>query len=98
MDDKAVAELLTTRYLDDWAYQANVRQEIVGASYGIAGEGNPSDLKEKLLPLEKILNERIKAFAAANIKLPKQWRLEDLEIRLPWQRTFECDPRFELAD
>ena len=97
MDDKAVAELLTTRYLDDWAYQANVRQEIVGASYGIAGEGNPSDLKEKLLPVEELLNERMKAFAAANIKLPKKWRLEDLKVRLPWQRTFECDPRFEFT-
>ena len=98
MDDKAVAELLTTRYLDDWVYQANVRQEIVGASYGLPGEGTPLDLKEKLPPLEKLLNERMKAFAAANIKLPKKWRLEDLEVTLPWQRTFECDPRFELTD
>ena len=98
MDDKDVAELLTTRYLDDWAYQANVRQEIVGASYGIAGEGNPLNLKEKLLPLEKLLNERMKEFIAANIKLPNHWRLEDFEVTLPWQRTFECDPRFELGD
>lgn len=96
MDDKAIAELLTTRYLDDWAYQANVRQEIVGASYGLPGDGNPFDLKDKLPPLEKLLNEKMTAFAAENLRLPSRWRLEDLRVSLPWFRTFECDPRFDL--
>ena len=98
MDDRDVAELLTTRYLDDWAYQANVRQEIVGASYGIAGKGNPLSLDEKLLPLEKLLNERMNSFAAENLILPRRWHLKDFKVTLPWQRTFECDPRFKLAD
>jgi len=98
MDDKAVAELLTTRYLDDWAYQANVRQEIVGASYGIAGDGTPLNLKEKLPPLEKLLNEKMTTFIENNLRLPSRWRLKGLTVRLPWQRTFECDPRFELTD
>lgn len=97
MNDKDVAEILTTRYLDDWIYQANVRQEIVAASYGIAGEGTPSNLGEKLPPLEKLLNERMKEFTAKNLLLPSQWRLEDLKVTLPWQRTFECDPRFKLV-
>ena len=97
MDDKAVAELLTTRYLDEWAYQANVRQEILGASYGIAGEGDPLNLKEKLLPLEKILNEKMSAFAAENLILPRRFQIKDLKFSLPWHRTFECDPRFELV-
>lgn len=96
MNDKDVAELLTTRYLDEWAYQANVRNEIVGASYGIAGEGDPSSLKDKLPPLEKLLNERMTAFATENLIIPRRWRLEDLQFRLPWQRTFECDSRFTL--
>ncbi|MBR4903773.1 MAG: DUF4127 family protein [Selenomonadaceae bacterium] len=98
MDDKDVAELLTTRYLDEWAYQANIRQEIVGTSYGLTGEGTPMDLKDKLQPLEKLLNERMKAFAAENLKLPNHWRLENLNVRFPWKRTFECDPRFKLVD
>ena len=98
MTDKDVAELLTTRYLDEWAYQANVRQEIFAASYGIAGNGNPMNLQDKLLPLERLLNEKMKTFVADNLILPRGWRLEDLQSRLPWQRTFECDSRFELAD
>lgn len=98
MNDKDVAELLITRYLDDWAYQANIRQEIFGASYGLPGEGNPLDLKDKLPPLEKLLNERMTAFTNENLIIPRRWRLEDLKFRLPWQRTFECDSRFTLAD
>ena len=97
MSDKDVAEILTTRYLDEWAYQANVRQEIVGASYGLPGEGNPMDLKDKLAPLEELLNERMRAFAAENLRLPNRWRLENLNVRLSWKRTFECDPRFEIV-
>ena len=96
MDEQDVAELLTTRYLDDWAYQANVRQEIVVASYGLPGEGNPLDLKDKLPPLEKLLNERMRAFAAENLRLPIRWHLDDLRFSLPWKRTFECKPQFKL--
>ncbi len=96
MDDKAVAELLITRYLDDWAYEANVRQEIFAASYSTAGAGDPFNLNEKLLPLEKMLNEKMTAFVAENLKV--RWRLEDLKFSLPWQRTFECDPRFKLSE
>ena len=96
MDERDVATLLTTRYLDDWAYQANIRQEIFGASYGIAGKGDPSNLDEKLLPLEKLLNERMSTFAAENLRLPSGWSLENLKVNLPWKRTFECDPRFSL--
>jgi len=96
MDERDVAELLTTRYLDEWAYQANVRQEIVGASYGLSGEGNPLDLKDKLPPLETLLNERMKTFAAENLHLPSRWQLENLRFNLPWKRTFECNPQFSL--
>ena len=98
MTDKDIAELLTTRYLDEWAYQANVRQEIFAASYGIAGNGNPMNLQDKLPPLERLLNEKMKTFAADNLILPGRWRLEDLQSRLPWQRIFECDSRFKLID
>lgn len=98
MDERDVADLLTTRYLDEWAYQANVRQEIVAASYGITGEGTPGNLKEKLPPLEKLLNERMTEFAEKNLRLPNHWRLADLKFTLPWHRTFECDPRFRIVE
>ena len=96
MDDQDIAELLTTRYLDDWAYQANVRQEIFAASYGLQGEGNPLDLKDKVPPLEKLLNERMQAFANENLRLPRQWHIANLQVNLPWKRTFECNPQFNF--
>ena len=96
MGDDDVAELLTTRYLDDWVYQANVRQEIVGASYILPGEGTPLDLKDKLPPLEKLLNERMNAFAAENLHMPRRWHLANLQVNLPWKRTFECNPQFTI--
>ena len=98
MNERDIAELLTTRYLDDWAYEANVRQEVIGASYGLEGDGNVWNLKDKLQPLEQLLNERMKEFIAENLTLPRRYRLENLRVYFPWQRTFECDPRFELAD
>ena len=98
MDERDIDELLITRYLDEWAYQANIRNEIVGASYGLQGAGDPGDLKEKVQPLEVLLNEKMSAFAAKNLFLPNRWRIEDLKVTLPWKRTFECDPRFSISD
>ena len=60
------------------------------------GDGNLLNLKEKLPALEQLLNERMKAFAAENLHLPSRYRLEKLSVKLPWQRTFECDPRFSI--
>ena len=98
MSERDVAELLTTRYLDEWAYQANVRQEIFAQSYSTPGKGDPSNLDEKLPPLEKLLNERMTAFAKENLILPRRFRLTNLKFSLPWHRTFECDPRFTLSE
>lgn len=97
MDEQSIAELLTTRYLDDWAYEANIRQEIMTESYAMTDSGNIWNLDKKLPALEKLLQERMQAFAAANLTLPPQYRLEDLRVNLPWQRTFECNPRFKLT-
>ena len=97
MNEEAIAELLTTRYLDEWIYQANVRNEIVAASYAMPSDGNPLNLKNKLPALEQLLNERMKAFTAENLHLPSRYRLEKLSVKLPWQRTFECDPRFSIV-
>ena len=97
MDDKSVAELLTTRYLDDWIYQANVRDEVMTASYGMSVSGDLWNLDEKLPACEQLLNERMKSFAAENLLLPSRWRLEDFRVTLPWQRTFECYPQFKLG-
>ncbi|MCM1010843.1 MAG: DUF4127 family protein [Fusobacterium sp.] len=50
--------LMLTRFLDDWAYQANVRQ--------IAG----GELKEKMIPYEGLLREKFPCNAEISYKLP----------------------------
>ncbi|MBQ7453819.1 MAG: DUF4127 family protein [Selenomonadaceae bacterium] len=94
MDNDAVAELLTTRYLDDWIYEANVRQEIIAEMYGMGV--NPWNIGDDLPQIEKSLNDKMIAFAEKNLRLPNRWRLENLKVTLPWRRSFECYARFEV--
>ena len=96
MDDKDVAELLITRYLDDWIYQSNVRQEIVVEAYGLGI--NPYALDDNtVIQMNALTTEKISAFAEKNLLVPRKWRLENIKVRLPWKRVFECDPRFNLV-
>ena len=95
MTDKDIAELLITRYLDDWAYQANVRQEVVSAAYGMGID--PYKPNGGIDKLNALITEKISAFADKNLLLPRRWSLQDLNVRLPWNRVFECDQRFKLV-
>ena len=96
MDDKDIAELLITRYLDDWAYQTTVRNEITGECYrtGI----NPYKLDDVIEQMNSLTTEKMSAFAAENLIVPGRWQLKNLIVTLPWFRVFECDPRFNLTD
>ena len=95
MDDRDVAELLTTRYLDEWAYQANVRQEITAASYGMGVD--PYKLDDVITQMNALTTEKVRAFADANLRLPSRLHFEKFNVTLPWQRVFECDPRFTFS-
>ncbi len=75
-------KLLTIRFIDDWAYQANCRQ-IIRESYQNA---NKDTLKKLLRPyIQKILKKTY---------LP----LKEIEVKLPWGRTFEVDVQLGLTD
>ena len=94
MDEREVAELLITRYLDDWIYQAVVRDQINQECY--AAGINPSKLEDAHEQISSLTTEKISAFAAENLFVPKNWSLKNIIVRLPWFRTFGCDPRFKL--
>ena len=97
MDDSEIYELLLTRYLDDWAYQANVRTQINGGLiWTIPGEGGLWGLNEKQAGLEALTTQMIADFAAKNIRLPKNFALENISVKHPWSRTFEAEIDFEL--
>ncbi|SHI83937.1 DUF4127 family protein [Propionispora hippei] len=83
-EDKDRKRLLATRYLDDWAYQANIRQEleekIVYPNKGSLVYLN--DLKPLLT--EKAL-EQERQFARQHLWLSP----ERVTVEFPWNRMFE---------
>lgn len=67
-NQEAFNRLMLTRFLDDWAYQANVRQNLVR-----------NGLDEKMFPFEKLLREKFPCSAQIGYNLP--WnRLFEVEV------------------
>lgn len=97
MDNTDIYSLLLTRYLDDWAYQANIRTKINGGLiWTVPGEGGLWNLDERRAGLCTLTEELVKEFIAENIRLPRYYRLENLSVAYPWNRTFESDISFDL--
>lgn len=90
MTEAGKNRLLAVRYLDDWAYQANVRTEV--GDELVKQFGNPAyyiRLRDKLSFAEQQNNERMQAFADKN--LPHWDFLKGFKVKNPWLRMFECD-------
>lgn len=91
MTNAAKDYLLAVRYLDDWAYQANVRSQ-VGTEL-VRNFGNYKyyyKLDDKLAFAEKRNTELMRDFAGKhmpNISV-------DFTVKNPWLRMFECDVIF----
>ena len=69
-NDNAFKKLQLIRYLDDWAYQANVRKEI----------SEPCNIKEYMKPYEQKLFEKLN-FQKENIKYSYPWnRKFEIEV------------------
>ena len=86
MNRQSIDRLLATRYLDDWAYQANVRTQIADYltkypnSYQIFL--NLGEQEAEVVPLE---NKFMQEFAKKNFP---QWT--NFTVSNPWHRMFEC--------
>ena len=96
MTQEAKDKLLATRYLDDWAYQANVRT-IVGDwifNEFPNGEKFYSGFGGKNITIEERITELMREFAAKN--LPPYEFLRDFKVSCPWNRMFEVD--IKLSD
>ena len=88
MSDESRDQLLLTRYLDDWAYQANIRQ-VIGRQLGwLRGSGAYASLGDKLLAVEARTTRMMRGFIDEN--LPPFDELRNIEITFPWNRMFEA--------
>lgn len=89
MKDAAVDDLLLTRYLDDWGYQANVRGTVARQLTWLRGDGVYGSLDTKREAVEARTSRFMTRFAEDN--LPPLPALANLRVTFPWNRMFESD-------
>ena len=89
-----VDALLLTRYLDDWGYQANVRNTIARQLTWLRGEGVYGSLDAKREAVSLRTQTMMKRFATEN--LPPFPSLEEIYVYFPWNRLFESDVQHQV--
>lgn len=92
-DRVGILKMLEVRYLDDWLYQANIRQAVANRLNSMPGEGDYGNTKTRTLPVEKLATEALQKMIAdyGLEKFEGQSYVADAQIRFPWQRMFEAD-------
>lgn len=91
MSQRAVEDLLLTRYADDWAYQANVRGQVANLLGTFPGEGDYGKLDSKLASARERTAEMLANFLRENLCSPVNQGIEKVQVDFPWNRMFECD-------
>ena len=81
-------KLLTIRYMDDWAYQANVRQVVARQLSWFEGAGVYNILGENKSQVEWRATSLLQLFAEKN--LPPSDFIKSLRLTSPWNRLFEA--------
>lgn len=89
MSGDAADRLLTTRYLDDWAYQANVRNTIARQLTWLRGDGFYGSLGSKMDAVSARSTRMMNRFIEEN--LPPLADIDTVEVTFPWNRMFESD-------
>ncbi|MGM9540931.1 DUF4127 family protein [Anaerovibrio sp.] len=92
ISDEGRKRLLYTRYLEDWGYQANVRQNLSATLGYFKGQGSGGNLNEKRAQAEASATLRLQTFARWN--LPQFVDVKQIKVTMPWNRLFECYPQF----
>lgn len=87
MTDSNKRSLLLTRYLDDWIYQANVRNIVATQLSWIRGDGFYDALNDKKYNAADECGKMITSFVKNN--LPSAHVGENLRVDFPWNRMFE---------
>ena len=92
-DRVGILKMLEVRYLDDWLYQANIRQAVANRLNSMPGEGDYGNPKTRTLPAEKLATEALQKMIVdyGLEKFEGQSYVADAQIRFPWQRMFEAD-------
>ena len=89
MSETSVDELLVARYLDDWVYQANVRNIIARQLTWLRGDGYYGRLGDKESAVSDRTTRLMERFIESN--LPPIAGSEYMKVVFPWGRMFESD-------
>ncbi|WP_312339552.1 DUF4127 family protein [Anaerospora hongkongensis] len=81
--------LLAVRYLDDWAYQANIRKEIYREQSDLRDD-NVRYLDRPNAELEALVQKKLRNFAGKQLWLNPA----AVEVTFPWNRLFEIEVTF----
>ena len=86
MNEQAHRDMLTQQYLDNWAYQANIRKDIYRMQDSIRVDNvrYTGTLNEKL---EEYMGERVQDFAEKYLQIDPR----TVSARFPWGRLFETE-------
>lgn len=92
-DREGILKMLEVRYLDDWLYQANIRQVVANRLNSMQGEGDYGNTKTRTLEAEKLATELLqKMISDYNLaSYTGQEYVAKAKIEFPWQRMFEAD-------
>ncbi len=88
MTNDACDALLLRRYIDDWAYQANVRGIVARQLGWLRASGTYSSLDERRDAAQQRTTRLMRRFCEDN--LPPFDDLAYLEVTFPWNRMFEA--------
>ena len=78
--------VILKRFLDDWAYQANIRKEIYTEVLKPSNSPRVNISFENLVKLRYLAKKKMLEFAARNLR---DFHISDLNVDLPWKRLFE---------
>lgn len=81
---------LAVRYLEDWGYQARVRQELGAEILWPQGWNGNQLTQEQRAQLETEGTRRLRLLAAQTHLLPDGFSADQVRMTLPWSRMFEA--------
>ncbi|WP_196596253.1 DUF4127 family protein [Pectinatus frisingensis] len=91
-DKDETIEMLVPRYLDDWLYQANIRQQVANKMDSFTGEGDYGDTKTRITQAQQYATELMRQAVVKYglTQFPNQQSLKNVRVEFPWHRLFEA--------
>ncbi len=82
-------EFLAHRFIEDWAYQHVVREQV--RDWLEANTGTRDTTPENQARVTEMIEAYLRQYLASLPGLGARWRIVERSVYLPWNRTFEVD-------